>query len=355
MNEKMMRDLSEAYGVSGFETEIKDVIRRYADNHYDELREDSLGNLIFKIGEGDKKILIESHMDEVGLIVKYIDDNGFVYVSPLGGLDAHTLLNQRFKLITSKGKRLWAVSGSKAIHLQEDGEDEKLKIKDMFLDFGVKNKEELQKLGVNIGEVLSYDAPFMVFGNGKYATGKALDNRTGCYTSMEIMRKVYKSKELKKRYTFFFAFTTQEEIGLKGARVAAFKEEVDFALVLDTSPAGDTPGIEKKVSELMLGKGVVIDYVQAEGRGLIMRKEHLEEIKKIFDKNKIPYQVEIGTGGVSDAAIIYITKSGIPTVGLGIAVRYLHTPVEVMHIEDLDNLVKGSLSLIESGFFNHFG
>ncbi len=351
MDFNMLKELSEAYGVSGFEDEIKDVIKRHADGYYNEMKEDAIGNLIFKLGNGDKKILIESHMDEVGVIVKYIDEKGYVYFSPLGGLDPHTLINQRFKLKNKNNKTFWAVCGYKPIHLiEEEDENKKIKIKDLYLDFGVKEKEDLEKMGIGLGDVLVYDRDLIRM-NEWFVTGKALDNRSSCYVSLQLMKTLYNDEKLKNEYTFFFAFTTQEEVGLKGARVVAFHEDIDFALVLDTSPAGDTPGIENKVTDLKLGEGVVIDYVQADGRGLIMKKEHLEALKSIFKKYNIPYQIEIGTGGVSDAAIIYISKQGIPTIGLGIAIRYLHTPTEIIHIRDLENLIHASYLIFKENIF----
>lgn len=345
-----MKELSESMGVSGFESEIKKVIKKFAEGNYDEMKEDALGNLIFKVGNGNIRVLIDAHMDEVGILVKYIDEKGFVYFSPLGGLDPHTLISQRFTLKTLSGKILHAVCGTKPVHLLEEDENGKIKIKDLYLDFGVKEKKDIEKLGIQPGDVLVYDRNLEKI-NNDFITGKALDNRIGCYAALELMRKIKNDQEILSKYTFYFVFTTQEEVGLKGARVAGFSEEVDYAVVLDSSPAGDTPGIEAKISDLKLGGGVIIDFIQAEGRGLIMKKEHLEKIKRIFDKHNIPYQIEIGVGGVSNAAIIYISRQGIPTIGLGIAIRYLHTPIEVANIKDIDNLVEGTYLLLKEGIF----
>lgn len=344
---ELLKTLSEAFGPSGYEKEVRDIIKYEIKEYVDDVREDVLGNLIARVGNGKKRVIIEAHMDEIALMVKHIDDKGFISVVSLGGWDARVLLGQKVVLRNHKNEKIYGVAGSKPVHLIEKNEDKEIKIKDMFIDIGAKDKKEVEKWGIKVGDVLVIDANLNYLGKSTdLVSGKALDNRIGCAILVDLIKTL--PSELKETHTFYFVFTTQEELGLKGARTSAFDLEVDYAISVDTSPAGDTPGIDEKIADIKLGKGVVIDVVQAEGYGLVMRREILDKAIEVLENAKLPYQLEVGRGGVSNAAILYITKKGIPTIGISVATRNLHTPVEVASLKDMKIAKKAILELIKS-------
>ncbi|NPA38414.1 MAG: M42 family metallopeptidase [Candidatus Nanohaloarchaeota archaeon] len=343
----LIKELSETFGPSGYEDEIRKVILKNIKEYAEKVKVDVLGNIIAKVGAGKKKIMIEAHMDEIALMVKHIDEKGFIYVVSLGGWDPRILLGQRVVLRNYKGEKIIGVVGSKPVHLMEKDESKEIKLKDLFIDIGAKDKKEVEKWDIKPGDVVVIDATLKRLGKtDDLITGKALDNRIGCAVVIEVMKSL--PEDLKNEYTFYFVFTVQEEVGLKGARTSGFELDVDFAISVDTAPAGDTPGIEEKVSELKVGKGVVIEIVQAEGYGLITPRSLVDKAVSIMEKVKIPYQVEVGVGGVSNAAILYITKKGIPTLGIGIATRNLHTPIEVASLKDIEYAVKSIIELLKN-------
>ncbi len=343
----LLKKLSESFGPSGYEKEVREVIKNEIKDYVEEMREDVLGNLIARVGSGRKKVLIEAHMDEIALMVKHIDDKGFISVVSLGGWDARVLLGQKVVLRNYKNEKIYGVAGSKPVHLMEKNEEKEIKIKDVFIDIGAKDKKEVEKWNVKVGDVLVIDAHLNYLGKSKdLVSGKALDNRIGCAILIDLIKNL--PNELKETHTFYFVFTTQEELGLKGARTSAFDLDVDCAISVDTSPAGDTPGIEEKIADIKVGKGVVIDVVQAEGYGLVIRREILDNAVNVLEKANIPYQLEVGSGGVSNAAILYITKKGIPTIGISVATRNLHTPVEVASLKDMELAKKAIIELIKA-------
>ncbi|MCX6688642.1 MAG: M42 family metallopeptidase [Methanoregula sp.] len=332
MVKELLEKLSNAHGVSGSEGSVLSVIKKELKGYVDEIREDSMGNLI-AVKRGNKfKVMLAAHMDEIGLMVKYIDDKGFIRFVALGGWYAPTLYNQRVVLHGSKGK-CFGVIGGKPPHMMDDDERKKgVKVDDMFIDVGASNRAEVIQLGIDIGTPVTIDREFTVLSNDR-VTGKAFDNRAGVVMLINTL------KAVKSPFTIYGVFTVQEEVGLKGARTSAYALDPDCAIATDVTIPGDHPGIEIKDAPVEMGKGPVITIVDSSGRGLIANRTVVKWLQDAAEANNIPVQVEVGSGGTTDATAIHLTKGGIPSTTLSIPSRYIHSPVEVLDTRDIEAAV----------------
>ena len=342
MNVELLKKLSEAFGVSGYEGEVREIIRKELEGSVNEIEMDNLGNLIaLKKGEGGKsKIALFAHMDEPGLFVKHVDDKGFVYPAETSSIDPEILLGQEVLIKTKEGY-INGIVGYKPVHLQTEEEaKKKIEYKNIFIDVGAKDKKEAEELGIEPGMPISFKQNFSEFGKN-FIKGKALDNRISCYILLQL------AKELKLPNDLYFVFSVQEEVGLKGAKVSAYKLNPDFALVFDVSPAGGTPGIEEKECSIFLGKGPTITAIEASGRGVIIPEDVKNGIVEVARKEKIPYQIEAIAGGMSDATIVQLTREGIRVGGIGVPCRYIHSPIEIASREDLENAIKLAKAFLE--------
>ena len=329
MVKELLRKLSNAHGVSGSEGSVYAVIKKELKGCVDEIREDPMGNLI-AIKKGSKfKVMLAAHMDEIGLMVKFVDEKGFLRFVALGGWYGPTLYNQRVILHSTKGP-VYGVIGGKPPHMMDDEERKRgVKIDDMFIDVGATNRQEVEVLGVDVGTPVTIDREFAELGNGR-VTGKAFDNRAGVAMLIKTL------KEADSPLTIFGVFTVQEEVGLKGARTSAYSLDPDCAIATDVTIPGDHPGIEMKDAPVEMGKGPVITIVDSSGRGLIANRNVVKWLKEAADKNSIPVQLEVGSGGTTDATAIHLTKGGIPSTTLSIPSRYIHSPVEVLDMRDVE-------------------
>ena len=340
----LLEKFTNAHGVSGFEDNVRELLELEIEPYVDTIRKDIMGNLIAnKKGEGPY-IMLAAHMDEIGLMVKYIDDNGFLRFVEIGGWFDQTLLSQRVILHGKKGP-IAGVIGCKSPHLMKDEDRKKsVKLEDMFIDIGAKDREDAENLGIEIGVTASVDREFRSLANGR-VTSKAFDDRAGLVILIEVMKRLSKHKI---NANIYAVGTVQEEVGLKGARTCAFGICPNIALALDTTVPGDYPGISKTDSSLEIGKGPVITVADASGRGLITHPQILKWLKETAVENKIPYQLGVGSGGTTDATAIHLTKEGIPTGTISIATRYVHSPVELLDTADLEACVSLVVKAIEN-------
>ncbi|VVB85695.1 Tetrahedral aminopeptidase [uncultured archaeon] len=338
----LLSKLSNAHGVSGYENNVRRMIEDEIRPYVDEIRTDKLGNLIATKRGGSPRIMLAAHMDEIGLMAKYVDDKGFIYFTTAGGWFDQTILNQRMILHTENGQ-VYGVIGSKPPHAMKEEETKKpVKAENMFIDIGATSREEAQKMGVRAGTPITSDMEFRSLG-GDMVTGKALDDRGGCAVLIETLRQI---KDVKA--TVHAVFTVQEEVGLKGGRTSAFGLEPDVALVSEVTFTGDHPGIEMKDQALEIGKGPVITVSDAEGDGIIVPERVLRWLKNAAEANGIPYQLKVGTKGQTDASIIHLSREGIPTGVISTPSRYIHTPVTVMSMNDLEKSVELLVKAVES-------
>ncbi len=338
----LLEKLSNAHGVSGYENNVKQMIEDEVRPYVDEIRTDKMGNLIATKHGGSPRIMLAAHMDEIGLMAKYVDDKGFIYFTTTGGWFDQTLLNQRMILHTQSG-HVYGVIGSKPPHAMKEEEMKKpVKAEDMFIDIGATSREDAQMLGVRAGTPITSDMEFRSLGNDM-VTGKALDDRGGCAVLIEALRQM---KDVKA--TVHAVFTVQEEVGLKGGRTSAFGLDPDVALVSEVTFTGDHPGIEMKDQALEIGKGPAITVSDAEGEGIIVPERVLRWIKDAAETNSIPYQLKVGAKGQTDASIIHLSREGIPTGVISTPSRYIHTPVTVISMGDLEKSTQLIIKAVES-------
>ena len=336
----LLKKILEAPGIPGYESQIARIIYDELKKSCAEVEVDNFGNVIAKKGKGKKKIMLAAHMDEIGLMVKHITKEGFLYFIKLGGIDDRILLAQRV-IVKAKGGDCIGIIGTKPPHLQKDEERKKpLKYEDMFIDIGCASKEEAERK-VEVGDVVIFEPNAGIL-NGKFYYGKAIDNRVGCFALIKIMEKLKADAEV------YAVATTQEEVGLKGARTSAFKINPDYAIAIDTNVAGDTPQISERESSLKLGQGVAITIIEASGRGLIVNEKIKNLLVDTAKNNKIKYQIDVIDGGMTDGAIIHMNREGVSSGVLTIPTRYIHSPTGVFHIDDLDAAVELAVKAVEN-------
>ena len=339
---KMLEKFSNAPGISGFEGEIREIILGELEGFVDEIKIDEMGNLIAKKnGDPDGKvIMLAAHMDEIGLMVRFIDSNGFIKFSKIGGINDQMLLNQDVYIQSSNGN-VNGVIGSKPPHKMKKSERNKVVEYDkMFIDIGASSKDEALKM-VQIGDPIIIKQNFQDLGNS-LVKGKALDNRAGCAVLVEVLKSANSSA------TIYGVGTVQEEVGLKGARTSAFSINPDMAFALDVTIAGDHPGIKSEEAPSKLGKGPTIVLADQSGDGIITPPIIKKLLITVAERENIPFQLEVSEGGTTDGTAIHLTRQGIPTGVISPPSRYIHTPVSVVNMEDIENTVKLIVAVLNS-------
>ncbi len=326
---ELLKDLCRLPGVSGDEDRVRDFIRAKAAPYASAIRTDALGNLIvFKKGRKTtgNKLLLAAHMDEVGVIVTRITDEGFLKFDFVGGVDRRVAIG---KPVLIGDKQVPGVIGLKAIHLVGQEEMKKVPKTDaLYIDIGAKDRETAEKL-VALGDYGSFIGEPEAFGQS-FLKSKAIDDRVGCAIMLELLK-----EELPLDVTF--AFTAQEEVGTRGAFAAAFSVTPEVALVLETTTAADSPAVEKHRQVCAPGKGPVISYMDG---GTIYDRGLFEDLRRLAEDNHIPWQTKEYIAGGNDARTIQRTKSGVRVAAMSAAVRYLHAPASVGSMADFENMLK---------------
>lgn len=329
----MIRALSEAHGASGFETPVRKLYQTYLEPVSDEIVRDHFGSVVGKkVGKADgPSILLAGHLDEIGLLTKAITDEGFIKFQTIGGWWSQVMLAQRVTIQTRKGE-ITGIIGSKPPHLLSAKErDEVVKIKDMFIDIGVSSKAEAEELGVRPGDPITPISAFVQLGNPNVYMGKALDNRLGCATAVEVLRAL---KGQDHPNTLFAGATTQEEVGLRGAQTLVHHIKPDVSIALDVGISGDTPGIDGYDALSALGKGPILLIYDG---SMLPNPRFRDFIMDTASDAKIPLQVESIAGGGTDAGRFHMYGSGVPSVAFGCTTRYIHSHAAVYHQEDFDH------------------
>ncbi len=334
----LLRRLSEAFGPSGFEDEVRDLVVKELEPYVDELMIDKWGNVIgVRYGKRkDLKAMVAAHMDEIGLLIDNIDKNGFLRFRAIGGWNEVTLVGQRVVIKTVDGRKIKGVIGSRPPHVTPPGKErEAPELKDLFIDIGASSDEEVSKLGIRVGSVAVLDRGFEVLNEG-VVTGKAFDDRVGLAVMLWAARQLRDSE-----VTTYFVATVQEEVGLRGAQVAADRIYPDFAIALDTTIAADVPGINEREFVTRVGRGPAIKVMDG-GRGnlFIAHPTLTNFLISVAEELKIPYQLEVLIGGTTDALGIAFRRDGIPATTISIPTRYVHSPVELLSINDALNAAK---------------
>ena len=335
-----LEKLSNACGVAGREEEVRTLLKDMLKPYVDEVKEDKLGNVI-GIKKGEKnapKVMLAAHMDEIGLFVKTIAKEGFLQFTKIGGIDDRILLAQKVIVHTEKGP-LHGIIGSKPPHIQKEEERKKVMTYDeLFIDIGAESQEEAKKMGVKIGDPASFDIKFARIGND-IVIGKAFDDRVGCAVMIEAIKQLKKTE-----CTVYAVGTVQEEVGLRGATTAAFGIYPDVGIALDVTVAGDVPGVKEVEAPIKLRKGPSIEVADM---GLITHPKVLRLLVEAAEENKIPYQLEAGLPGSTDAARISLTREGVPSGVISVPTRYIHSPASLLSLKDAEYAVKLTVASLQ--------
>jgi len=332
---ELIKKLTETFSPSGYEDAIREAILSEVNPLADEVRVDALGNIIARKGEKSpkgpssssgqgKRVMIAAHMDEIGLIATYIGENGFVRFTTVGIPFARYLLGGRVRFVNG----VQGVIGSERL-----GKHNEIPPSDkMFIDVGATG---VMDCPVKVGDVAAFERPFVEMGSRLVA--KSLDDRAGVAVAIETMRRL---KHLPERVEggspneLYFVFTVQEEVGVRGATVAAFGVDPEVGIAVDVTPAGDTPNSIRR--DIFLGKGPAI---KVKDHWMLSDPKVVAWMERSAQKAKISTQREVLTGGSTDARAIQLTRSGVPTGGLVIPCRYVHSPSEMIDFGDVENAV----------------
>ena len=329
----LLEKLSNANGISGAEGAVAKIIRDEVAPYVDEITTDRMGNLVAIKKGDDFKIMLAAHMDEIGLMVQYIDEKGFIRFVGVGGWYNPVLVSQRVILHGEKGD-VPGVLGMKPPHVMEEADSKKpIELANLFIDVGAHSAEEVEAMGITVGTTVTIDRDYQPLA-GTVVTGKALDNRVGCAMLIGAL------KEMETKHTIYAVFTVQEEVGLKGAKTAAFSLNPDVAIATDVTIPGDSPGIERRKAPVFMGEGPVVVMVSASGRGHLADPRMVDWLKKTAKKHDIKIQLEVGDGGNTDASAINFERGGIPSVPVSVPARYIHSPVEVIDLKDLQGAIE---------------
>lgn len=334
INVKLLKQICEAPGVPGYESKIRNLIIKEVEPLVDELSVDNMGNVIaIKKGKSsDKRAMVGAHMDEIGFIVTHIDDKGFLRFTTLGGFDPKTLTAQR--VIVHGKKDLIGVMGTKPVHVMSAEEKNKMpRVKDYYVDLGM-DKKEVEKY-VDIGTPITRERELIEMGN--CVNCKSIDNRVSVFILIETLKKLKNPP-----YDVYGVFTVQEEVGIRGANVAAHSINPDFGFGLDTTIAYDLPGAQPHEKVTSLGEGTAIKIMDAM---TICDYRMVDYMKKVADKNKIKWQPELLTaGGTDTAGIQRMGKSGAISGAVSIPTRHLHQVIEMANKDD----IAGSIKLLKN-------
>ena len=335
---ELLKKLSLAFGPSGCEEYVRDIIASEIEPYLDgaELIKDHTGNLIYHRPGKGKRLLLNAHMDEVGFMVTHIEENGLLRFGCVGGID--TLVLSAKRVISESGKRGSIIT--KPIHLLTyEEKDKKPKIFDMLIDIGASSREEAEKLTF-VGEYFTFDSDYVEYGEG-FVKCKALDDRLGCAIMCKTVKDI--KEGLVPEYDIYFAFTCREEVGYSGAFGAAYAIKPDYGIVIESKAVADVHGVSEQKKVCELGDGAVISFADL---GTIYDRDFVRHIMELCDKKEIKYQVHRVISGGNDSRNIQGSACGCKVGLLSAASRYIHSPANVVHYDDLDAIYKALKEVI---------
>lgn len=330
-----LKNIVNAPSPSGFETPAAKAYRDYTEPWADQVTTDNHGNVVAVLNpEASAKVMLAGHMDEIGLLVHYVSDDGFLSFSPIGGHDTTVPIGQRV-WVHAKGGRVPGVIGRKPIHLIESSDrDKKPELYDMWIDIGVSSKEEALK-HIELGDPVTYQVEFMELAGGR-ACARGFDNKVGAFCVAEALRLLHDEGGLDPNVGVYAVGTVQEEIGLRGARTSAFSVDAQSGLAVDVDFAIDHPGLNKaRYGDVALGKGPSVC------RGANINPIVYRMVQEGAAKEGVSLQVAPEPGGTgTDANAMQITRGGMATGLVGVPLRYMHTPVETLQLSDVEECAR---------------
>ena len=323
---KLLKMLTQAASPSGNEERIRSIIKEGAMPFADEIYEDVSGNLIVRKKGAGKKLMLDAHMDEIGIIVTYIEENGLLRFSNLGGLALYSAVSQRVRFLNGAG-------GS--VYRDMNGEKE-FSLSDMYIDIGAESREDAEKI-VSVGDVAVFEGSFEEKENR--VVSKALDDRVGCFILLEVLKKVENPKN-----DLYFVFSVSEELGLRGAKTAVYNVNPDYAVAVDVTRTGDVPGKTKMA--VKLGGGAAI---KVKDSSVLCHPLMKNKLKAVAEEKQIPYQMEVLESGGTDTGAIQHAIGGVPSGCVSVPTRYIHTPAEMVDKRDVEACIKLLSALIAEG------
>ena len=324
---ELIRKLTETYGPSGVEEQIRAAIRAEVELLADEVRVDPLGSLVVRKAGGKerKRIVLAAHMDEIGVMVTYVDEKGFARFTGIGGVRALNCVG---------GRVAFADGTTGVVYIEYKGRDagKAPKFEQLYIDVGATGRDDCP---VRVGDAAMFVRPFAVQGTRLIA--KAMDDRIGCAVLIETLRRLKKSP-----HDLYFVFSVQEEVGLIGARTSAYGIEPDLAIAVDVTLTGDTP--EAKPMAVGLGQGPA---AKVQDGGMIAHPEVRDLMVKCAEEAGIPYQMEVLEGGTTDAAAMQLVHAGVPSGCISVPCRYVHSPSEMVDEGDVEDSVRLLLEVVQ--------
>ena len=334
-----LRELTSLVGVSGNEDEVRRAIMRELEAMGVSYETDTMGNIIARKGDKGPRLMVDAHMDEVGLIIVHIEKSGFLRFYPIG-VPAAVLPSKR--VLVGKDK-VPGVIGAKAIHLQERRErDSVIPVDQLTIDIGAKSKEEAERK-VKVGDYAVFDTEYEELSPG-IIKAKALDDRVGCALLLELLKEPWENVQV------YAVFSTQEELGIRGAKVASYRVNPDMGIALEGTVCADIPGTNPEGYATQIGKGAVLSVMD---RGTITHKGMLNQLVKLATENQIPFQYREATSGGNDAMAIHQARAGCPVAAISVPCRYIHSPFSVMSMADFEaarKLLIAFVKSVEGGF-----
>lgn len=344
VNESLLTKLTQANGIGGNEGQIRQIFKDETAEYAEAFLVDGLGG-IFAQHTGDAngpRVMIAGHMDEVGFMVSQITDKGFLKFVPIGGWWSQVVLAQQVTVTTRSGATFHGVTGSKPPHvLSAEARKQPVDLKDVFVDLGASSKEEILSWGIRPGDMITPYIETRRMNNTKFLLGKAWDNRIGVAVAIEVLKELAKTGH---ETVLFSGANVQEEVGLRGAKVAAHLINPDLTIALDTGTAGDTPGMTPQEADSVLGEGPQVIMYDA---SMIAHKGFREFVVDVAEAEGIPFQYTFITGGGTDAGSHHQSLNGIPSIAITVPVRYLHSHTSMIHEDDFTNTVKLVVAILK--------
>jgi len=325
---ELIKSLVEAFGPSGSEDRVRDLIAAEVGKVASSVRTDALGNLIATVGSkgaGGRRVMLAAHMDEIGIVVSHIDAKGFVRFGGVGGVFRQALIGSRVRFADGR----IGVIGSE----QKRVEGDLPRLDQLFIDVGAKDRESVP---IKVGDVACFDRPFVDL--GERLVSKAMDDRIGCAVLVQVLKELGETP-----HEVHFVFTVQEEVGLRGAQTSAYGIDAEVGIAVDVTTTGDTP--EARTMAVSLGSGPAI---KVKDRGMLSHPGVRRWLVETAEREGIPYQLEVLEAGTTDATVMQTTRAGVPVGVLSIPTRYVHTPSEMVDYGDVLGAVRLLVALLRS-------
>jgi putative aminopeptidase FrvX len=340
--EKLLKEITEASGVPGYEGDVRAIMRRYLED-VAVIEQDKMGSLIGKrVGESERpRVMLAGHMDEIGFMVKLVTKEGFIKFVPLGGWWDQVLLGHRVTIKTAKGNVV-GVLGAKPPHMLDADERKKVvEKKDMYIDVGACSAEEARDMGVRPGDPIIPVSDFTVMANPRFYLSKAFDDRLGCALAVQTLRQLVEEGHPNTAYA---VGTVQEEVGTRGAKTSAFAINPDVGIVLEVDIAGDVPGIKPDETAVKMGGGPTLCVYDAR---MIPNLKLRDLVIVTAQELEIPLQFSAMPGGATDGAQIHLHNEGVPTVVIGVPTRHIHSHNAILCRDDYDQALKLVVELVK--------